>query len=121
MTRASHIYYVMLPFVFSIIPLYLMTVAAISLFRDGDTLTREKSDKIVRNLPSCSIIVAILTGVSFLGLVITAIINSQDMLFGDILFGAFSLVIAASGSIIFSKCRRIKAKRTDSARHSAAP
>ena len=117
MTRASQLYYVMLPFVFNIIPQYLMTTAAVSLLREGDILTREKSDKIVRNLPHCSIIVALLSGVAFLGLVITAIIDASDMLTGDIVFGALSLAIAAASSVIFSKCRLIKARKSDTAKH----
>ena len=116
LTKASHIYYVTLPYVVSIIPLYLMTVSAVSLFREGEIFTREKSDKIVRNLPSCSIIVAILEAVAFVGLVVTAIIDAEGMLYGDIIFGAASLIIAVAGSMIFSKCRRIKAKKTDTAK-----
>jgi len=119
-TGASHIFYVMLPFVFTIIPLYLMTMAAISLFREGDVMTREISDKIVRNLPHCSIIVALLTAVAFLGLAITAVIDASDMLFGDILFGALSLVIAGASSVIFMKCRLIKARKIDTNKRGAS-
>ena len=110
-SRAAYLFYVMLPFVFSIIPMYMMTTAAISLFRTGEILTREKSDKISRNLPHCSLIIAILTVAAFLGITITAIIDASDMFFGDIVFGALSLIMAAASSFIYSKCRLIKAKR----------
>ena len=113
-TLASRLLYVILPFIFSMFPLFLMTGSAISLISEGETMTRERAERISGRLPLSSLFTTILAGAAFLGLIVTAVPKWGAMLSGDLLFGALSLVIAAAASFVYSKCRRIKALLSDS-------
>ena len=112
-TIASELAYVILPFVFSALPLFFMTGAVFALVREDPQLTRERADKIASRLPLCPLIAAVLSCVAFLGLVVAAVFIRNDMLSGDLLFGALSLVTAAAASFVFIKCRKLKAYKND--------
>ena len=112
-SRATQLFYTALPFIFTSVPIYLLAGASISLVWHDELMTREKADKIAVRLPMCSITVAILSAVALIGLVITALFTSQEMLRGDLIFGAMSLINAAAATLIFSKCRLIKATLAD--------
>jgi len=107
-SRASQLFYVILPFVFSAVPQYLIVGAAVSLVWEDERMTRERADKIANRLPTCSASIAILSGVALIGIIISAIFTAQEMLFGDLLFGVMTLINAAAASVIFLKCRLIK-------------
>jgi len=57
-TRASQLYYVILPFVLSMIPLFLMTWAAVLLIYEIEPMTRERADLIANRLPYSSFFAA---------------------------------------------------------------
>ena len=111
LTGAEHMFYIMLPFIFSTLPLFLLTGPAFLLAFEKEPMTRERADKIAGRLPRCSILTALLSGAACLGLVITAVLDRSSMLFGDILFGVLSLVVAAAALLIFIKCRELKARK----------
>ena len=112
-THASELAYVILPFVFTLLPLYYMTGAIVTLLLESEQLTRERADKIVKRLPPCSLISAVLLAAAFIGLAITAIISRDGMLAGDILFGALSLVASVAEAFIYIKCRGLKAYKAE--------
>ena len=112
-TNVSQLYYILLSFIFSALPLYFMTGAAVTLLSESDRMTRERAERISSRLPLCSIFTAILSGLAFIGVVITAFFSWNDMIYGDILFGALSLFITVAASFAFSKCRGIKANKVE--------
>ena len=110
-TGASKLAYVILPFTFSALPLYLFTEAAVMLIRERELLTRDRAEKIANRLPLCPLIASVLSGAAFIGLVLTAFIEMEGMLSSNILFGALSLVATAAESVAYSKCRGLKAHK----------
>ena len=112
-TKASQVTYIIIPFAFSALPLFLVTQAAIALIREDESMTRKKAETISRRLPSNSLFMAILTGAAFLGLIFNAFIKWNEMLPGDIVFGVLSFFNAAVSLLIFIKTRKIKASAID--------
>jgi len=112
-THAARLVYVILPFAFSILPIFLLTEKSVSLLREKETMTRRKAEKISNRLPSCSMIATILLVAAFLGFIITAAAAWKDFLAGDIIFGALSLILAVAMIIIYSKCFKLKAIAND--------
>ena len=110
-TRAAGIMYVMLPFIFSMFPMFFVTGAAFSLLREEEVMRRESAEKIARRLPPCSFAVMALSGAAFLGVVITAVISWNGFVAWDILFTALCAAICAASAFMFIKCRKIKAVR----------
>ena len=108
-TKASQVIYIIIPFAFSALPLFLLTWAAILLMREDEGMTRKKAETISGRLPSNSLFMTILTSTAFIGLIFHSLLNSDEMLPGDILFGAMSLFNATSSLLIFTKTRKIKA------------
>jgi len=112
-SAASQLFYVMLPFIFSAVPLFMMSGAAVSLMWEYERMTREKAEKIANRLPICSVSIAILSGIALIGLIVTALFSDKEMFTGDILFGSMSVILIAAASVIFSKCRLIKSRLAD--------
>ena len=65
-TNVARMLYVMLPFIISVIPVYMMARASIALLRAKDTMERYNAEKISNRLPACPLIAAILAGTAFL-------------------------------------------------------
>ena len=112
-TRASQLFYIILPFVFAALPMFFMTAGIFNLLFEDEYMTRERADKIVNRLPICPLIAAALSVAAFLGHAVTAVISWNSMLSGDILFGALSLLTAAAASFVYFRCRRVKAHKID--------
>ena len=107
-TGAARLWYVILPFTFTVFPLFYMTAASVSLMFGDDKLTRERAEKMSRRLPTSPLIAAILTGAAFIGLVATALISWGSIPLNDILFAVFALAVSFSASLVYTKCRRLK-------------
>ena len=108
-TQASRLIYVMLPFAFSALPVFLMTGAALSLVRTLEPMTHSKARRISNRLPPCSLMASILSGSAILGIIVSAAISMDSFVPGDIVFTVLSLILFASSAIIFIKCCRLKA------------
>ena len=109
-SQAAHIIYVIIPFILSAIPIFMMTAASVSLYRAKEAMTRAEAEKISNRLPPCSLFTAILAGTAFLGHTITAVVVSYDKFVpGDIIFSALSLLLLIVSIIAYTKCYRIKA------------
>lgn len=113
-TSAARITYVMLPFVLSALPMYLMTGAAASLLAANDVMTRESSDKISKRLPPGAITTTILSGVAVIAFLVSVIVSRDSVTAGDFVFGALSLLIAFMSAFVFYKSKKLKAVRIDS-------
>lgn len=110
-TQAMPVAFIMLPFVCLMLPMYFMTGAAFSLFRENDIMKREKAEKIVKRLPPCAFLSLLLSGVSFLGTVVKALVSWKSFIPGDYVFTALAAAICAASAAAFIKCRNIKVVR----------
>ena len=109
-TKASQVMYVIIPFAFSAMPMFLTTWAAAALLREGGSMTRKKAEKISKRLPTNSLLTTMLSGASFLGFMVFAILNWAEMLTADIFFGILSLITTLAAAFIYSRTRGIKAQ-----------
>ena len=109
-TGAGRLWYVIMPFVVAVFPMYFTTLASVSLLFGNEKLTRERAGLMSRRLPASPLSVAILSGAAFIGLVSTAVFYWKAMPVNDILFAASSLIISCAASLVFVKCRRLKTK-----------
>ena len=105
--QANEKWYVLLPFVFTIMPLYYLTRGAISLFLAGERLERQKADRIARFLPVPSLAASVLPLISCIGIIIIAITQPSIMISEDKLFGVLSLLAALASAFTYSKCRKL--------------
>jgi len=112
-TRTARLMYIILPFTFSALPIFQMAGAAGSLLFAKDIMVRDRAEKISNRLPSCSLFTAILSGSAFSGLCITAAVSADGLITGDFIFGALSLALSLTATIIFIKCRHLKARRVE--------
>ena len=108
-TSVARIPYVMFPFIFSALPLYLTSSAAVSLLGAQETMTRERSDKISKRLPPGALFTAILPGAAFVALPVSVAVTGNGIVAGDFIFAALLLVICFASALIFRKSRKIKA------------
>ena len=107
-TNVARISYVMLPFIISVIPVYMMVRASIALLRANDAMERIEAEKITNRLPACPLIAAILAGAAFLGFIISAALSGKRFVTGDVIFGALMLVLSFASAVVFAKSRKIK-------------
>ena len=112
-TKASQTAYVIIPFAFSALPLFLATRAAVSLMLGGECMTRMKAERISGRLPLSSLVASMLSGAAFLGAAVIAILNWDELLAVDMLFGALSLLMTLAAAFVYSKSRTIKACKVD--------
>jgi len=107
LTLSSMLWYVVVPFVFNLLPLYYVIAASVSLYFEKNPMMREKAEKIAKRLPIGSLITLILSASSFIGFIVATFIYWGSMLAADILFGAMSLFLLVSSAFVFSKCRNM--------------
>ena len=107
LTAARQVY-VLAPFAFSALPLFMMLVAAMDLFRVNGPMSRFEADRRSSRLPACAMITALLSGGAFLALIISVIITKPDIQTGDIIFAVFSAIICVISVSAFIITRKIK-------------
>ena len=106
---ASRLMWVIMPYAFSALPLGFMTDSAILLRRRrGQLLIRSEADKISRRLPVCAFWLMLLSGVSALGLGVTALASPESVNVYDIIFGLCAAVLAALGGYGFAVRERLR-------------
>ena len=100
-------WYILIPYMFTVFPLYNVTAGAISLLVAGEKMERQKADKIASRLPYPSLFSALLPLASFIGITISAAINWGSMVEGDKLFLMLTPIATISAAFIFMKCRKL--------------
>jgi len=108
-SQAARTTYVILPFVFSSLPLFIMSASAFSLFKAKDIMKREQAQRIANRLPAGALTTAILNGAAFTAQIITLSLQPDLIQPGDISFSFLSLIITALATFILIKTRSIKA------------
>ena len=92
-------YYVIIPFVGLMFPIFFMGTAAVRMWRATDKVTREHRDKISDRFAATGISAAILSGVSVIGHIVSWAINGETVT--DMIFLGITLIILAASLAIF--------------------
>ncbi|MBR3270998.1 MAG: hypothetical protein IKI59_03665 [Clostridia bacterium] len=92
-------YYVIIPFVGLMFPIFFMGTAAVRMWRATDKVTREHRDKIGDRFAATGISAAILSGVSAIGHIVSWAINGETVT--DMIFLGITLMILAASFAIF--------------------
>lgn len=92
-------YYVIIPFVGLMFPIFFMGTAAVRMWRATDKVTREHRDKIGDRFAATGISAAILSGVSAIGHIVSWAINGETVT--DMIFLGITLMILAASLAIF--------------------
>lgn len=100
---AGKLMYVILPFVFSVVPLWYVSTAVFALLRAGDKLKRSEAEKVSGNLPSASVFGIILTAAALLAEGITAIAAPEKLNSSDIAFAVGAVILCAVFALAFSR------------------
>jgi hypothetical protein len=108
-SQAAKVVYVVLPFAFSALPLFLTTGAAVSLMLSKEVFERVVATRIANRLAPGALFVAVFTGAAFFGLVITAAVSWGGVSWGDVIFGAASLSLSSLNAVVFARFRKTKA------------
>jgi len=112
-TQAAHIWYVMLPFVLIMLPMYMLFLAAFSLLFSKEVMIRYDSDRISSRLCPSALIAAALAAVSLVGFVIALLTLHEGFVTDDLIFCALALVVAVTSAFVYWKFRLVKAVKTD--------
>ena len=105
-------YYVIIPFVGLMFPIFFMGTAAVRMWRATDKVTREHRDKISDRFAATGISAAILSGVSVIGHIVSWAINGETVttlgtqvsnsdIVTDMIFLGITLIILAASLAIF--------------------
>lgn len=108
---AARLMHVILPFVAAAVPMYLSVSASSALLRTDGVMKRAEAERISKRLAPSFLFTAVMTFVSFAGLLISAAFVSSEHALGDLLFGVSALLISVSSAVSFAKCRRWKTVR----------
>ena len=108
-TQTSRIVYIVIPFVFLIVPLFLITTSAISLLLMGNILMRHKAESIAKRLPRYALIAAIFSCVTLLGFIFFSVNSWEYLATGDFVFGVLSFLISLATIIYHNTIRNIQA------------
>ncbi len=88
-SRAAHLMYAVLPHVFAAIPLYTVSVGAVTVLRRGrGKLIHSDSDKPAGRLRNASIVGTVLTALILIALAVTYFVGSSGFSGGDAVFAA---------------------------------
>lgn len=107
-TRAARTTYVMVPFVFTPVSLYIMSVAIIALLRAKDVMTRYDADRISKRLSPAAMVSAFLPAAAVIGLIIAILRSAETFQPGDLLFFILSMAIVLSSAVVFKKSLKVK-------------
>ena len=108
-TQTSRIAYIVIPFVFLAVPLFLITTSAVSLLLMSDVLMRHKAEAIAKRLPRYALIAAILACMTLIGFVFFSVNSWEYLIAGDFIFGVLSFLISLSTIIFRNIIRNIQA------------
>jgi len=112
-TGAARLTYVILPFVCSMLPVSIMMVYAVSLYRIKDVMKHKQAEQMANRLPAGAAAASILTAIAFIAFIITIIITRAQLFAGDIIFSVLTVLICAASAYILIKCRNMKAIAPD--------
>ena len=112
-SKAAHILYVLLPYVFAALPLGRLTQSVLFVGRAGDKLIRSEADRISKQLPSAALWLMILSGVPAVGLAVTLLIKNTALGGADVLFLCSCAAMFVTGLAIFRRREVFSSEEAD--------
>lgn len=97
--KAIEQYYVIIPFVGLMFPIFFMGTSTVRMWRATDKVTREHRDKINERFAAACIGAAILSGISVIGHIVSWAINGETA--SDLVFLGITAIILAASVLIF--------------------
>ena len=112
-TQAAMVAYVIVPFVVTLISLYIMSVSAFSFLFAKDIIKRYDAERTARRFYPSALISAVLAGVALIGFAVFLIRSADEFLSGDILFCLMALIVTLCTAVVYIKIRNVKAVKMD--------
>lgn len=112
--KAIEKYYVIIPFIALLFPIFFMGAATVRMWRATDKVTREHRDKIIERFTVTGISAAILSGISLVGHIVSWAINGETVT--DMIFLGFTVIILAASVVIFAFRKDLSMVQCGSAR-----
>lgn len=110
-SAASGIFYVSLPFLFSAIPLGMLTERGIALLRENKPIEHRSADRYNNWIGGASLMMALLPGISLAGELISFCIGKRDFVSGDAAFAAGALILLCCGLVIRRRAHRLQTEQ----------
>ncbi len=101
-SAAMHLPYYTLPFVFTAVPLFMLSDACVLLFREKPPLKRRTADKFSKRFLSCSVALLVLSGGSAIGFAAGALTQWARFTAADAVPAVSSLILFGSAAIVFT-------------------
>ena len=102
--------YISMPFLFSALPLGILTEVLISAPVHGKPIERRQAERLSNRWPAAAFFMMLLDGISFLGAVVS-ILAGMEYQSGDGYFLVFAAVLTACGIILFIKRRSFDTRK----------
>ena len=110
--RAMHGAYVALPFVFTALPLGLLTDLAFTAMPKSEPLRHQQADLLANRYPPAALWTAILPGIALAGMLVRLLVTG-DAAWGDGVFAACALALIACGGVLYSRRSRFSCRELD--------
>ena len=110
-STASRMMIVMIPYLFSALPLWMLFSSELRLLKKKNKLEQIDADFANNRIAGCSLWLLILPGTSLIGEVCAIFLGSQSILIGDIVFLAGAALLVVSAGIYFSQRKRVTAEK----------
>ena len=120
-TAAARTTYVMIPFVFAPVPLYLMSSSVMLLIRAEEIMIRSDAERISKRLTPSALLAALLPAAALVGLLVAVLRSAETFQAGDLIFCLLSLVIIFSAAAVFRKSLKIKTIKLENSADSRLP
>ncbi len=102
-SAGSHVFYISLPYVFTALPLGLVTALLLDAAGRGKTFQRRHADRMTNVYPPACLFWALLPLISLLGTLVCLLRKSPDLTGGDAVFSLCAAVLCAAGFLAFSR------------------
>ena len=110
-STASRTMIVMIPYLFSVLPLWMLLSSVIRLLKKKEELEQKDADFANDRIPACSLWLLILPGIALIGEVCALLLKAQSALNGDIVFLAGVALLVVSAGICFSRRNSVMAEK----------
>ena len=109
-STASRTMFVMLPYLFSALPLWMLISSVVRLLKKED-LEQKDADFANNRIPACCLWLMILPGLSMIGEICTILLKHERFLQGDLVFLVCAALLFTGASVCFSRRKDIAAEK----------
>lgn len=110
-SSASHTMLVLIPYLFSALPLWMLLSSLIVLLRKKDALEQREADYANNRITACCLWLMILPGFSLVAELASILMKQIVFLHGDFIFAICSLLLIVCAGICFSRRKDVAAEK----------